>query len=220
MKDKKTGILENGLIWFGAAVSIAEIMTGTFLAPLGLFRGLAAILLGHLIGCALFYFAGLIGAKTEKSAMETVKLSFGQKGSILFSSLNVLQLIGWTAIMIVIGANSADLILSISGAVWSPRLWSLFIGALILFWVLVGIRRMDKLNMVAMAGLFILSVIHCTVIFKGKMTPVDGGGMTFGQARRTVSGNAAFLAVSSFRITRGLPKRRRPRPLSAVSFTF
>lgn len=35
MEEKKTSIFANGLIWFGAAVSIAEILTGTFLAPLG-----------------------------------------------------------------------------------------------------------------------------------------------------------------------------------------
>ena len=107
MNDKKTSTFSNGLIWFGAAVSIAEILTGTLLAPLGFAKGLAAILLGHLIGCSLLFFAGLIGGRTRKSAMETVKLSFGQKGSLLFSSLNVLQLIGWTAVMIYSGAAAA-----------------------------------------------------------------------------------------------------------------
>ena len=43
---KGTSILNNGLIWFGAGVSIAEILTGTYLAPLGMAKGLAAILLG------------------------------------------------------------------------------------------------------------------------------------------------------------------------------
>lgn len=35
MEEKRTSIFENGLIWFGAAVSIAEISTGTYFAPLG-----------------------------------------------------------------------------------------------------------------------------------------------------------------------------------------
>ncbi len=38
------------------------------------------------------YFAGLIGGKTEMNAMQTVTISFGQKGALLFSVLNVLQL--------------------------------------------------------------------------------------------------------------------------------
>ena len=38
--------LQSGLVWFGAGVSIAEILTGTYLAPLGFRKGLAAILTG------------------------------------------------------------------------------------------------------------------------------------------------------------------------------
>ena len=52
-EQRKTSVFENGLIWFGAGVSIAEILTGTYLAPLGLWKGIAAILLGHLIGCVM-----------------------------------------------------------------------------------------------------------------------------------------------------------------------
>ena len=51
MSEKRTSLWENGLIWFGAGVSIAEILTGTYLAPLGFGKGLMAIILGHLIGC-------------------------------------------------------------------------------------------------------------------------------------------------------------------------
>ena len=56
---------------------IAEIITGTFFAPLGFVWGTAAILLGHLIGCVLLFFAGYIGGIAKKSAMETTKYSFG-----------------------------------------------------------------------------------------------------------------------------------------------
>ena len=72
MKERDTSIFENGLIWFGAAVSIAEILTGMYFAPLGFSKGLLAILVGHVIGCAMLFFAGLIGGKVRKSAMETV----------------------------------------------------------------------------------------------------------------------------------------------------
>ncbi|HPE96135.1 MAG TPA: cytosine permease, partial [Bacillota bacterium] len=101
MNEQKSSAFSNGLIWFGAALSIAEILTGTYFAPLGLEKGILAIVIGHLIGCVLLYFAGLIGASSRKSSMETVKMSFGSKGSLIFSVLNILQLVGWTAIMII-----------------------------------------------------------------------------------------------------------------------
>ena len=57
--EKKTSLFENGLIWFGAGVSIAEILTGTYFAPLGMAKGLAAILIGHVIGCILLFLSGV-----------------------------------------------------------------------------------------------------------------------------------------------------------------
>ena len=41
MTEKRTSIFENGLIWFGAGVSMAEILTGTYFASLGFGKGLA-----------------------------------------------------------------------------------------------------------------------------------------------------------------------------------
>ena len=82
---KKTSTFQNGLIWFGAGVSLAEILTGTAFAPLGMAKGFAAILLGHIIGCAMMLLAGLIGGRTGRTAMETVKMSFGQRGGLLFA---------------------------------------------------------------------------------------------------------------------------------------
>ena len=94
MEKKGTSVFSNGLIWFGAGVSLAEILTGTYFAPLGFGKAMAAILLGHLIGGLMMFAAGMIGAKERKSAMETVKMSFGERGSLLFAVLNVLQLVG------------------------------------------------------------------------------------------------------------------------------
>jgi putative hydroxymethylpyrimidine transporter CytX len=177
MESKKTSTFSNGLVWFGAAVSIAEILTGTLLAPLGLARGIAAILIGHLIGCTLLFFAGLIGGRTGKSAMETVKLSFGQKGSLLFSSLNVLQLIGWTAVMIASGASAASSAVRLGGD-W---VWCLIIGALIAVWILIGIKNLGRLNGVTMGALFVLTIVLSAVVFRGGSAgAADGGPMSFG----------------------------------------
>ena len=178
MNEKRTGLFENGLIWFGAGVSIAEILTGTYLAPLGMGKGLAAILIGHIIGCLMLFLAGVIGGRVRKSAMETVKMSFGQKGSILFAVLNVLQLVGWTAIMIYDGALAAD------GVMHTGRwIWCLVIGVLIILWIVIGITNLGKINTVAMAALFLLSLILSKVIFAGggAGAPSDDS-MTFGAA--------------------------------------
>ena len=64
--EKRTSIPANALIWFGAGVSLAEILTGTFFAPLGFRDGGIAIVVGHIIGCALLFLAGLIGARVQR----------------------------------------------------------------------------------------------------------------------------------------------------------
>lgn len=176
MEVKKTSVRENSLIWFGAAVSLAEILTGTFIAPLGFARGTAAVLLGHLIGCALLYFAGVIGGETGKSSMDTVKLSFGERGSYLFSILNIAQLVGWTAIMIYSGASAA---VSVAG---NMTIWSIAIGALIILWIIIGITNLGKLNTVTMTLLFLVTLILSFVIFRGKGGAPVAGEMSFSAA--------------------------------------
>lgn len=176
MNEKRTSIFENGLIWFGAGVSLAEILTGTYFAPLGFGKGVLAIIIGHIIGCMMLFLAGVIGGKTRRSAMETVKMSFGEKGGIFFSFLNVLQLVGWTAIMIYDGALAAN------GVLHTGRwVWCLVIGALIILWIVIGITNLGKINTVAMAALFILTLVLSRVIF-GDGSVAGADAMTFGAA--------------------------------------
>ena len=173
----KTSVCSNVLIWFGAGVSIAEILTGISVAPLGFFKGTLAILLGHTIGCLLLFLAGVIGGITEKNAMDTVKLSFGKKGAIIFSSLNVIQLVGWTSIMIASGASAAMSVYPIGQWVWC-----IVTGILIGIWVVAGTKRLDVLNTVAVATLFILTIILSVVVFGGGRAEIPSGNITFGTA--------------------------------------
>jgi len=177
MSEKKTSVLSNGLIWFGAGVSIAEILTGTYLAPLGFGKGLLAILVGHVIGCVLLFFAGWMGARTKKSSMETAGMSFGNRGNILFAVLNVLQLVGWTGIMIYDGALAAEGVWSIGA--W---IWAIVIGGLIVVWLLIGLSHLGKLNMIAMTLLFGLTVVLCFLIFKGDSSASVSEDLSFGAA--------------------------------------
>ncbi len=178
MSEKRTSAFENGLIWFGAAVSIAEIMTGTYFAPLGFARGLLAILLGHIIGCIMLFLAGFIGGKTRKSSMETTKSSFGYNGALFFAIMNIIQLVGWTAIMIYDGSLAANTIWDIG----SPC-WCVIIGVLIALWVIIGIKNLGKVNTVAMLALFVLTIVLSFIIFgKETIQSFDSNIITFGAA--------------------------------------
>ncbi len=177
MATVKTATFSVALIWFGASISIAEILTGTLLAPLGFAKGLTAIIIGHIIGGTLFYLAGVIGARTQKSSMETVKTAFGARGAILFSTLNVVQLIGWTAVMIAIGIATANAILPLGNIAWG-----LILCTLILCWIFIGLKNFSKINIVAMSLLFLLTLFLSFTIFQGNMPYTGTAEMPMGIA--------------------------------------
>lgn len=213
--EKRTSLFENGLIWFGAGVSLAEILTGTSFSSLGFGRGLAAILLGHVIGCVLLFLSGVIGGRQRLSAMETVRGSFGSRGTVFFALLNVLQLLGWTAIMIYDGALAAGGIFSIGHWVWC-----LVIGGLIILWVLIGITNLGKLNTFAMAALFLLTLILCKVIFFGGSAAVTlpDDSLTFGAAvELAVAMPLSWLPLSSD-YTREAEKPVKAAAVSAIIY--
>ncbi len=183
--NKKKNLLNNGLLWFGASISIAEILTGGLIAPLGFKKGILAIILGHVIGCTLLYFAGLIGTKSGLSSMESSRMSFGKYGSYVFSSLNILQLVGWTAIMIIGGANVLNAVSYTLFGFANKALWCMLISILIIIWILIGFENLGRLNVIAVGGLFILTIVLGIVIFKGanfKLSTISDNILSFGMA--------------------------------------
>lgn len=215
MSEKQTSVFANGLIWFGAGVSIAEILTGTYFAPLGFQKGILAIIIGHVIGCGLLFLAGVIGGQMRKSAMETTKVSFGKKGGLLFSFLNVIQLVGWTGIMIYDGALAAN-------TIWNTGkwVWCLIIGLMIVLWIVIGIENLGKINTVAMIALFVLTILLCKVIFfdqQGSTGGELGEAMSFGAAvELSVAMPLSWLPVISD-YTR---EAKKPIVATAVSATI
>jgi putative hydroxymethylpyrimidine transporter CytX len=182
--NEKLGFWTFVFLWFGAAVSIAEILTGGLIAPLGFKTGVIVILIGHIIGTGILILGGIIGTREKVPSITSTGISFGIYGSYLFSILNILQLIGWTAVMIRSAATSINLI--------SQDLWRfdnvlvciVLIGILTLLWIYFGNAGMKKLNITAVFLLFVLTLIMGTIIFKDKtlLTKASSGGISFGGA--------------------------------------
>lgn len=152
-------------LWFGAAVSVAEILTGGYLAELGAVKGLWAILLGHLAGTLLLALAGLIGFRERLPAIMSTRISFGKQGSYLISIINILQLVGWTAIMVIEGGTAMNVI---SRTLWHfdrPTLMYCLIGFLVGLWVFWGVKGFKRINTLASGLLLILTVVMSWVVF-------------------------------------------------------
>ena len=165
------------MIWFGAALSIAEIMTGTYLAPLGLTQGLYAIILGHIIGGILLFGAGLIGGQLRQGSMNTTAFSFGPLGAKGFAFLNMLQLIGWTSIMIY------DAMLALQElAPLSPIIWTIGIGALVILWLFIGLHNtgyIQAIVSVLLLGLTLYMGAHMIWQWPNEASLLTSGNMSF-----------------------------------------
>ena len=168
------------MIWFGAALSIAEIMTGTYLAPLGLTQGLYAIILGHIIGGILLFGAGLIGGRLRQGSMNTTAFSFGPLGAKGFAFLNMLQLIGWTSIMIY------DAMLALQElAPLSPMIGTIAIGALVILWLFIGLHNTGYIQ--AIVSVLLLGLTLYMGAHMISQWPSEGSLLT--------SGNMSFIAA-------------------------
>ena len=160
-----------GALWFGAAVSTAEILTGGLLAPLGWAWGLGVILAGHLVGGLVFFGAGWMSSRTGQNAIGVSRLSFGAAGPKLFGAVNVLQLVGWTAVMVILGSQSLD---ALAGALWGFHVswvWKLVLGVLLLLWAASGLEGIRRLNTAAVVLLLLLTAVMGWVVFQTPPAP-------------------------------------------------
>lgn len=144
------------LLWAGAAISIAEIYAGGIIAPLGLAKGLTAILLGHLIGTLLLAFGGFISFKSGKNAMEKVKDSFGSGGVKIVSALNVLQLLGWSAVMIVQAGRALNGLIPMFHG-----MGLIIVGVIVFFWFFFFNNFSKRINDISV----LLLIVLCGVFF-------------------------------------------------------
>ena len=115
------------LLWAGAAISLSEIWAGGMLASFGLLAGLGIILLGHLLGNTPMAVGGLIGSRHGVPAIVGTRGALGNRGSILPAVLNVVQLVGWTAVMLWIGGQAAA---GLAGGAENARGWIVALGLL------------------------------------------------------------------------------------------
>ena len=155
------------LLWSGVAISLAEIWAGGFLAPMGLVPGLIAILLGHVIGTTLMAGCGIPGSDHGVMAMISLRPSFGIRGSVLPALLNIIQLVGWAAIMLIISGHAGAMLANFAPVPSSERFWIVLIGMITLLWALLTEKPVWRtLQNTAVIGLLIVVCLMTVVSFR------------------------------------------------------
>ncbi|KRN28236.1 purine-cytosine permease related protein [Lactobacillus selangorensis] len=97
--------------WIGANANNGTWYIGGVIAAAGLVTASKLLILVGIGSYVLLALASYMGYKTGVSAMGLTRASFGVKGSILPSLINVIQFIGWAATNTYIAATSISFIL-------------------------------------------------------------------------------------------------------------
>jgi len=91
--------LDMAVLWGDLSVGLLVMVTGALIAPaLGLRASLLAIVLGTALGCLPLALVALAGQREGVPTMVLFRPLLGARGSVLPSGLNLLQLVGWTAV--------------------------------------------------------------------------------------------------------------------------
>lgn len=177
MKHLHMTLPQYSMVWFGVALSIAEIMAGTYLAPLGFTEALTAIVLGHIIGGIFLFGAGLIGGRLRQGSMRTTAYSFGMIGAAVFAVLNILQLFGWTGIMVYDTMLALHQLIPID-----QHIWAIGIGGLIIVWIFIGLHNTAYVQGVITAlllGLVLYMGYHLASNWATTTLAIPTGNITF-----------------------------------------
>lgn len=166
--------LDYFLLWGGAAVSLAEILAGGILAPLGFLTGFVVIILGHIIGNTPLALGGIIGSEEGVPTMVSTRPAFGVKGSYLAAFLNIIQLLGWTAIMLIICGQAANSIMEEILGVSQVRVLILISGIITTAWAVVGHRTWKWLERISVTALLLLCAVMTYAVFKEGIPEISG----------------------------------------------
>jgi NCS1 nucleoside transporter family len=98
--DKDSTGLQQMWIWAGANIAPINWALGALgiVLKLGLWETIAVIVLGNLVGCAIFAAFTVMGHKTGVNQMVLSRSAFGRRGAYLPSLLMFLMTLGWIGV--------------------------------------------------------------------------------------------------------------------------
>src|SRR6266705_1807617 len=162
--DKDSTGLQQMWIWAGANIAPVNWALGALgiVLKLGLWETIAVIVLGNLVGCAIFATFTVMGHKTGVNQMVLSRSAFGRRGAYLPSALMFLMTLCW------IGVNTyfpVKISVAILGQFGIPDSWFVEIVVITLVMVLqVGIgtygfyaiRTFEKYTVPATVAIMVL----------------------------------------------------------------
>jgi NCS1 nucleoside transporter family len=128
-------------IWAGANIAPVNWALGALgiVLKLGLWETIAVIVLGNLIGCAIFAAFTVMGHKTGVNQMVLCRSAFGRRGAYLPSALMFLTTLGWIGVNTYFPVKIAVAILGQFGFADSVATNMVVITVVVLLQMLIGV---------------------------------------------------------------------------------
>jgi nucleobase:cation symporter-1, NCS1 family len=109
--QRKLSGLDVAVLWGDLGIGLLVLVTGALLVPgLGFGSAAVAVVLGSLIGVSLLATAAAAGAQHGLPTMVLLRPVLGIRGSWAPTALNVVQLVGWTAVELWAMSYVADVV--------------------------------------------------------------------------------------------------------------
>ncbi len=185
-----TGI-DLAILWGDLGIGLLVVVTGALLVPgLGAGEALLATVVGSVLGVAMLCIGGYVGSKHGVPTMVLFRPVLGIRGSWVPSVLNVLQLVGWTAVEFWAMSSVANLV---ARRVFGFDARWLFLTVVtvactgLALWGPVGVARVYLRRFGAWLTAAIAAAVTILVLVRGGLShmltaPGTGGFPSFGQA--------------------------------------
>jgi NCS1 nucleoside transporter family len=163
-KDKDSTGPQQMWIWAGANIAPINWALGALgiVLKLGLLETIAVIVIGNIVGCAIFAAFTVMGHKTGVNQMVLCRSAFGRRGAYLPSALMFLMTLGWIGVNTYFPVKIAVAILGQFGIgdTWATNL--VVVTVVMVLQVLIGlygfyaIRTFEKYTVPVTAAIMVL----------------------------------------------------------------
>jgi nucleobase:cation symporter-1, NCS1 family len=189
LSDRDSTPWQQFWIWVGGNTAPINWVLGALGISFGLsfLQTIVVIIIGNILGCAIFALCGVLGHRTGVNQLTLSRLAFGRRGAYLPAAMQLLATIGWTGVYTWLVLDLALGILDQIGIHGStPLRYGLAVALMVIqlgiaFWGFYLIRTFEKYTVPVAAVIFavmtILVVVHTGINWSsGK---VHGGSETF-----------------------------------------
>ncbi len=190
LEDRTLTGTSNFAIWFACNLVVTTMLTGMYMLPdLTFGTAMAVIALGCFVGVVPLAMIGIIGQKTGLVTMVVSRATFGIKGSLLPSTINVLILVAWSWAQASLGGLALNYAVESITGFSNPALFTVITEIVVVVVALYAIKGIALYEKIAMV---LIILVMGAVIFKAFTT--TGITNIFSLPSENVSGLTAIAA--------------------------